>query len=214
MLARFARRRINFTSASKSPEGGFSLIEILVGLTLIALVTAVMIPGTASIFRANLDSYARRAASMFRESRDYAILMNRVVRIAIDLDKQQYWIEDAPATFLLPQKSAVPLADMSDEEKEREKKKQQQFRMTKDIVKAKIDVPNGLRIHAVISPRSTKVITEGIAEIYYFPHGVAEPAVIQLEDVEGNKRSLVVHPITGKTRLEVGYYFPSEDRKR
>lgn len=195
-------------------SSGFSLIEILVGLTLIALVTAIMIPNMTSVFRASLDSYARKAANLFREARDYAILTNRVVRIQFDLDKQEYWVEDAPAAVLLPKKNDVAYEDMSDEEKEKEAKRQKQFQMTKGLTKKKTGIPNGLRIQAVLSPRSQKAITEGTADIYYFPHGIAEAAVVHLEDLEGNKRSLVIHPVTGKTRVHAGFYFPSEDKKR
>ena len=198
---------------NRNRSSGFSLIEILVTLAIIALVSALVIPNTTSVFRASLDSYARKAVNQFREARDFAILMNRVVKIQFDLDKQNYWVEDAPADFLLPKKREND-DELSDEEKKKDQKKNQAFRMTTTITKKKLNIPSGLRIHAVISPRSKKILTEGMADIVYFPHGSAEAAVIHLEDMEGNKRSLIVHPITGKTRLVSGYYFPSEDRKR
>jgi prepilin-type N-terminal cleavage/methylation domain-containing protein len=196
------------------PKNGFSLIEILVTLAIIAFVSALVIPNTTSVFRASLDSFARKSVNQFREARDYAILMNRVVKIQFDLDKQTYWVEDAPANFLLPKKRERDDDELSEEEKKADEKKQKSFQMTKTITKKKMEIPSGLRIHAVISPRSKKIITEGLADIIYFPHGAAEAAVIHLEDLEGNKRSLVVHPITGKSRLVSGYYFPSEDKKR
>lgn len=211
------------TTRSQRSEAGFSLIEIMVVLALIGLITAVMLPGTTSIFRTSLDSFARKAANLFREARDYAILSNKVVRVSFDLDKQEYWIEDASGSILLPSvkeqeeinerlndKSGIKKKSEEDEEKKAEKNP---FRLTRELNKKHQVVPQGLRIAAVISPRMPRPIQEGQAEVYYFPHGSSEAAVIHLEDMDGNRRSLILHPITGKSRLVPEFYFPSEDKR-
>ncbi len=193
-------------------QDAFSLIEVLVVLALIVFISVLVIPNSLTVLRTSLDSFSRRMANTFRESRDYALLTSKVVKVTFDLDKQEYWVEDAPGSFLMP----APKEDKDESEAEKEKKKKagSPFRLTRELNKNKNSVPSGLSIAEVVSPRSKKAIQEGVAEIFYFPHGMAEAAVIHLEDMDGNRRSLIIHPITGKSQLTVGFYFPGEEKKR
>ena len=101
---------------------------------------------------------------------------------------------------------------MTKEEWEK-KQKESGFRLVKEITKKKEVVPNGIRINEVISPRYKDPIDKGTVDIYYFPHGIAEAAVIHIEDQETIKRSLIVHPITGKTKIEFGEYDPKKENR-
>ena len=185
-------------------QDAFSLLEILITISLIALFTAVLLPNVTDIFRVNLDSFARTEAGLFREARDHAILTSRVVRLRFDLDKQTYWVEDAPGSFLLPETTNERSAGIFD----KKKKEKGRFNLVKLINKKKKVVPDGLRIAAILSPRSPEIIEEGFADVYYFPHGIGEAVVLHMEDQDGEQRSLILNPITGKTRIEVGFYFP------
>lgn len=199
----------------KRNDRGFTLIEVLVTVGLIAIISAILIPDIGQIFRESLEAFARKNANLFRESRDHALLTSRVVRVRFDLDEQTYWVEDAPGNFLLPTKKFLEekedaLRFASDEDKE---KYAEPFTLVKSITSQKKKVPDGLRIAGVLTPRSPELIEEGVVEFYYFPHGIAEAAVIHLENSDGAKRSLVIQPVTGKTKVEEGFYFPNEDKR-
>lgn len=194
---------------------GFTLLEVLVTIGLIAIISAIVIPDIGQIFRESLEAYARKSANLYREARDHALLTSRVVRVRIDLDEQKYWVEEADGSFLLPTEKMIEerkekLERLSEEEK---LKFADPFRMVKSITSRKTPVPDGIRVAGMLTPRSSQLIEEGIGDFYYFPHGAAENAVIHIENLEGEKRSLVIQPITGKTKVEVGFYFPAEDRR-
>lgn len=200
--------------ANKNQQG-FTLLEVLVVVGLIAILSAIIIPDIGQIFRESLEAYVRKSANLFREARDHAMLTSRVVRVRFDLDEQKYWVEEAPGNFLMPTKESIEekerkLERLSEEERA---KYADPFRIVKSITGKKKTVPDGLRVSGLLSPRSPQLIEEGVADFYYFPHGIAEAAVIHIENIDGEKRSLVVQPVTGKTKVEVGFYFPAEDSR-
>ncbi len=204
-----------FSQSKLANSQGFSLLEVLVVVGLIAIISAIIIPDISQIFRESLEAFARKNSNLYREARDHAMLTSRVVRVRYDLDEQKYWVEEAPGDFLLPTKKSLEekerkLDRLSDEEKA---KYADPSRMVKSITNRKTPVPDGLRVAGMLSPRSPELIEEGTGDFYYFPHGIGEAAVIHIESLDGDKRSLVVQPATGKTKVEVGFYFPAEDKR-
>ncbi len=197
----------------------FSLIEILVTIALIAIISAIAIPGTLVLFQVSLDSYANKLASLFRITRDHAILTNQVVRFRFNLDEQEYWVESAPSDFLLPSKKEIAKREdrdfekketQTDEEKEEE---ETSFTPVESILKKQQKVPSSIIIFSIVSPRHSQEITSGIVDIYFFPDGIAETASINLQNIDEEKKHLTIHPITGKSAIKSGYYLEkTEDR--
>ncbi len=192
----------------KRKAAGFSLIEVLVAIALIALVSAVAIPSFTYVFRTSTESFSRQLANLLRECRDRALLKDMIIRVRFDLGEQKYWVEEGPSSILLPPE----LSDREAKDKERGKEKDSDkkksnsdgFALVRDLTKDKKEVPNGLRITEIISPRVKKPIAEGNADVYYFPNGTAEAAIIKIEDQDHGKQNLIVHPITGNAKLVPG----------
>ncbi len=182
---------------------GFSLIEILIVIALLALITAVGIPSINNAFRTSKESFARKMAITLREARDRAMLTDKLVRLRIDLDNQEYWLEEAPSNYLLPK---PPERGLSEREREAQKQKEEStFRLLKEITSEKVKLPNGLKLVEVISPRSKLPMKEGIADVYFYNNGSADGVAIHLEDDDNVKQSLKLHPVTGHSKLEMGY---------
>jgi prepilin-type N-terminal cleavage/methylation domain-containing protein len=182
---------------------GFSLIEILIVIALLALITAVGIPSINNAFRTSKESFGRKMAITLREARDRAMLTDKLVRLRIDFENQEYWLEEAPSSYLLPK---PPERGLSEREQEaRNKKEEGSFRLLKEITQEKIKMPPGLKIIEVISPRSKLPIKEGIADVFFYNNGSTDGAAIHLEDDENVKQSLKLHPVTGHSKLELGY---------
>ena len=211
---KFVKSCNSIESADSDKQKAFSLLEILVAMTLVALFTAVFLSDSINIFRESLESYTRKCVNIFRDSRDQAILNGTVVRIRFDIDNQSYWVEEAPPDFLLPKSNPdaerVPVEDTDDDSI---KKPSSPFKLIDRITKKAQKIPEGIRLVSAVSARVQGTIQDGLVEIYFFPHGAGETAVLHLQDEEGNKRSLVIQPITGKTKIEAGFYYPNEEKR-
>ena len=193
------------TSVATSYNKGFTLLEVLVALTLIALFSAIAVPTLNSVFRTGADSFAVQMASLFREARDRALLSKSVVRIHFDLDKQEYWAEEGPSTLL------IPAEKKETKEKEGEKESSSPFRFLKELTPKKKSFPYGIKIVQIILPRQKDPIQSGEADIYFFPNGSGDSAILGIEDFEKRANSLWLKAMTGSSQIQSGLISKEED---
>jgi len=81
---------------------GFTLLELLVVLTLIGLLLVVMPPLITSGGGIGLEVAARDLASALRTAQSRAISQNREVALVLDLNAHRYRIDPAGAVHALP----------------------------------------------------------------------------------------------------------------
>jgi len=197
--------RLTRTSAATSYNRGFTLLEVLIALTLVALFSALAVPTLNSVFRTGAESFAVQTASLLREARDRALLTKSVVRVHFDLDKQEYWVEEGPDSVL------IPAERKNDRRTEEEKQNDSPFRLLREITPKKRTMPYGVKVRQVIVPRQRNPIQEGSADIYFFPNGTGDGAIIGIEDFEKKAQSLWLHPLTGSSRIQAGLIMKEED---
>lgn len=214
MLIKLFYKRIEFFIIKKWVKkfsSGFTLIEILVTISIIAFMSILVLGNFSSIFRVNLNTFTRELSSAYRECYEESILKRRVYRIGynLDTDPQEYWVEEGPPkiTISLPNKRDEFFADKKKEENEGEKS---QFQLAKKITKKKRKLPNGVKIIDIINTQSTMPIIGGTTYTHFFPHGFAEKTIIHLKDNSEHNISLVVMPLTGKVRIYERYYKENE----
>lgn len=189
-------------SRATSSERGFSLVEILIVIGLLALIVATGVPAFNSAFRASKESFARKMALLMRETRDRALLADKLIRLRIDFEKQEYWLEEAPSNYLL---AKPPERSLSERDQEaRDKKEAGSFRLLKELTPEKVEIPKGLKIIEVRTPRSKTPVTEGVADVYFYNNGSTDGVTVLFEDDETMKQRLILHPVTGHSKLEAG----------
>ena len=187
-------------------ERGFTLIEILIAIAIIALISALAVPGFNYAFRTNTEGFARQLAGAFRESRDRSLLRHNLVRVNFDLAKQEYWVEEAPASYLLPSDAEAKKAEEdAGRWRKDDEKAEEVFRLVKEITPKKKAVPYGVKIVKILSPRYKEPIAEGEAQIYYLPSGLSDAAILHIEDLDKVQRSISINPVTGFTTLDQGF---------
>jgi general secretion pathway protein H len=78
-----------------------------------------------------------------------------------------------------------------------------------------VKLKKGVTITAVATPRMEEPVDKGVAYIYFFPQGHAEPAIVHFragaDDDEGDYYSVVLHPLTGEAKVySCRYRIPDE----
>lgn len=187
-------------SARSRVPGGFTLIEILVSIGLMALIMGVFVPSFVSAFRASPESEGRKLSGLFSNARDRALLTGKLVRLKIDLDKQTLNFEEAPGEYLVPKEPERPPSER--EREELDKKEASTFTQSTELLSKTMEMPRGLKLIQVRSPRYKKPMTEGIAFVFFFPNGNTDGATVFLETDEKVHSAITVHPITGLSKIE------------
>jgi type II secretion system protein H len=187
------------------PKGGFTLLEVLLVITLVALLATAALPSLGNLFRASVGSALRRYSALVRYAYDQAVLTGRVHRIVLNLDDSTWKIESADPGALPLEKTRLGIAPESLREEDRIKiAGEPAFRPIKGNL---VDqVPRGVKIVEVVSWRTGKdPITKGETSLYAFPNGMIDEATVTLseegkEDVTSYK--LLTLPLTGRVTIE------------
>jgi general secretion pathway protein H len=221
---------------AKRPEAGFSLIEILVVLTIISVVSTGAIIGMRGLLKSELRSQASKLAAAIRYSYDRAISTGAYYRLHINLDDQTYQLERSEArVFLWASEDAGRNGlgrdrDLEDRKAELDEKARQgsglppdvlpppsprrpKFAEYKDSTAPKVKLK---RIHILdlFTPRQPEPYKRGHAYLHFFPDGHTERAIVHV-GAEGadpdDQYTLRVYGLTGRVEILPGRVPPPPD---
>lgn len=198
---------------TEGTRGGFSLIEMLVVVALIALVTTFALPSVTSYFQVSLTTATREIAGTVKETFNSTVVTGKVHRLVYDIRKSQYWVESGPANTLLDtqetrekEERRKKFASLSEQEKE----PPSAFHLEKTVTRKKVSLPRGVTFEDIFTQQGTEPITDGTVYTHFFPHGVTEETVIHLTDQSKHRVSLVISPLIGQTDLYEKYVTAKE----
>lgn len=156
-------------------QSGFTLIEILVALALVAVVLT-MVTGSTFSSRKNLDELMSNMERTIRFSTDEAALKNQFVRLSITLDgdEQALKLEYSDDPNLVIDTEVKDDQDSDDEKK----KKKDNFLPIPDFNPDDMKIPMGVKIIGVATGISKDLVTEGDAQVYFYPTGEKDSAII------------------------------------
>jgi prepilin-type N-terminal cleavage/methylation domain-containing protein len=184
---------------------GFSLIEMLVVISIIALITSIAMPTVSSYFQVSINSATRDLATIVKEAYNAAVVTGRVHRVVYDLKKNEYWVEAGPPDALLDTKETKEKAERrkrfsraSAEDKEKEGSP---FALETTITRKKMSLPRGVTYEDVLTQQATDPINDGTAYTHFFSHGLTEQTIIHLQDQSKHHASLVVTPMIGNSEV-------------
>jgi general secretion pathway protein H len=191
---------------------GFTLIELLIVIAVLAVLSAAAVPAVRAVTGANARAAAGELSGAARYLFDTAALRHQTCRLALDLDHATWWAECAPGRAAVPvagdRRSAEDeaLDERFPDERDAEKRKllaRSKFGEFKDRLAKKRSLPGSAGFADVWAAHQRDPVAKGLAYVYFYPNGRAEPSRIAIADGD-NVYSVVTEAFTGRARVVTG----------
>lgn len=202
-------------TARRSTARGFTLVELMIAVAVIAVMAAAVIPSVASLSGADARKGAGELSGSLRYLFDTAALRHATCRMVLDLDARSFGAECAPGLVGVARTDgkgrpalddAKDLEDRFPDEKDAERRRllaKTRFGAFTDQLLRPRTLPGQTGIRQVRVEGRREPVTEGKAYVHFFPGGQAERAYVEVAD--GNTvYTVVVEPFSGRARVVTG----------
>ena len=104
--------------SARRPSQGFTLIEVMVAMMVIALIATIGVKGFRTVTKGSLREGSAHMSGAIRFLFDRASITGKYHRLVIDLDQGRYWAEVSDDRFYAPNQAESELDRQKREEKE------------------------------------------------------------------------------------------------
>lgn len=170
-------------------------------LAIISMVSSVGIPAISRLTYQRVSATTRRFVGTLRSVRNDAILLNRIYRLAIDFDKQSWWIEKQGQLELLGTDSQIGVKP-DPKAKKKVAPPPTSFAIAEKYGKEPRPLPGGVVFDGVLTEQDG-FLKEGLVYVHFFPSGYAEQSIVYLNKEGKNTGgySLYIRPASGKIEV-------------
>lgn len=177
------------------------------------LIALVVIPSAQSVLGVQAKEEASKLAGAIRAMYGEAVLSKRTCRIVFDLEESTYWPECAQGRVRIGEKEESLRGARVEEDRRdfartdlqamamQELERKTAFSPIEGRMVERRELPDDVYLDSVWSKHQPEVYTAGQAFLYFFPHGETERAYIYLARDEDDVFTVVVDPVTGRTRV-------------
>jgi prepilin-type N-terminal cleavage/methylation domain-containing protein len=180
--------RFQFFEPKRLGTGGFTLIELIVVMTLITIMLGFATPQLRSVlFVDGTKKTSRWMMITIPAIKTKAIREQELMVLGISIDQNNMWVVDPqPTPTEKNNDEDAELKDLSDLENaddlKEEPAKQNIFKLPTDVHIVNVEFPN------------EDQISMGEVEINFYPQGYSDHAIIHLENNDGNRFSFLIEP--------------------
>ncbi len=216
---------------TKRHQSGLTLIELLVGITIIGMIFAVGASGLKSAFDTNLRQSSSRLASTLRYLSNKAVTDHLYLRMVYNLSDQTYRVEESrDPTVISPEEEEKETVAKAKEAKEKETEKEDTEKEDAEEAPSKpeaafspseskllkpVKLPSGVFFKDVSVSYLPHRKEQGEVATYFFPDGYATPTLINLRNEEDdNHFSVELFALSGRVKVIANYKESLEEEKR
>lgn len=177
-------------------QNAFTLIELMVVITLIGILSAMILPEMRGTYEeALLRSTSRQLVNLCNLAYSRAVTQQQVQRVRLDAKTGRYAIEQRD-TRARARDAFAPVRDLPGGQGELDERISLMFRQPPENQPDANDVRE-----ATSSAVSAMGAVEGQILIGFYPDGTADPGEIQLRDRQGFRLQLRISPVTARVRV-------------
>jgi len=170
---------MEFRAANRKTCRGFSLIELMVVLLLIAVLSAMIIPAMHGTYEdALLRSTARRLVDVCNLANSRALTLNQAFYVRLNTREGKYLIE--------PQRKASAVAN--------------QFAPFEGVFDQRISI-EFRRPEASVADVAGAENERDLSQIMFYPDGTADARELLLRDRHGVQLALRINPVTARVQI-------------
>ena len=156
-------------------ELGFTLLEIVIVVTVLVLFVGLAVPRLPDIAGTRIHQNARKVSMAIQVARSRAVSLRRYYRVDMDLDANTVSI-----SYFGPEGVYIPDDDVRP-----------------------VTLKEGI-IADVVNPGDGKIL-EGTGSVRISPRGFIEPALIHIRDDQERVVTVAPSPVSGRIRIQDGY---------
>ncbi len=190
-------------------ERGFTLVEVLLVLAVMAFVLSLGLPAMQRVTSQTLNSTARKFIGTIRTIRNDAILLSNTHRLAIDIDKNTWWVELQKRRGLLDNPDVAP----EDREQLEGSSSFATFEVAEKYAKGPTPLPDGVLFQGVFKEKEG-LFDQGIAYINFFPNGYVESSILFLNRTQLDPAAFALELQAPMGRIKVDRIPISEYKKK
>jgi general secretion pathway protein H len=198
-------------------DAGFTLVELIIAIAVLAVLTAAAVPALNAVTGANARSAAGELAGAMRFLFDTAALRRQTCRLALDLDERSWWAECTADRVFAAREAVRPedeareededaLAERFPDERDAEQRRllaKAKWGQFSDRIAKKRELPGSATFSEVWAEHLREPATRGKAYVYFYPQGRAEEARVPIVD-GSHVYSIVLPAWTGRARVVTG----------
>ncbi len=171
------------------PKSGFTLLEILIVLGLIAFISLLLLPRLTRP-KTNFMTAVRDLTVLSKEVRNSARLKKSTYRLVFELgvNENEYWLEVAPGRPPIAQQDSRTSDDA---------KKKSPFQKATAPLKGVKKLPGKLYFQQ-LETLHQGIQTSGEGYVHFSPDGLVEKSALLITDGKNLNWTLVFHPLTGQ----------------
>lgn len=189
--------------ANAARRSGFTIIELVVAISLILLITAIGAPNFKSLYeRTELQRASGEFSNALRYAQQRAVMERNPIRLVIDVDNRLFYVpveqDDERRQY----------SSRSRRSRSRSSSRRSNRRV-REVKAIQGKLPDGFIYEFVYKVAEDEEIRRGEGEIYFYPDGSADASYITLlrlaEDRYDEKRVFIkIDPATGQIQAKAG----------